>query len=107
MLRGALDEGDERGELRAVLEVAVQAVRVVDEEQVPPGVGTRRREALLQPGGEGGGVGEVLRALRVTTDMPVVPTTRLQLSYSYRVGAQFPIGQVLEARILRRLNPGW
>ena len=54
-----------------------------------------------------GGDGQVLRALRVTTDMPVVPTTRLQLSYTYRAGAQFPIGQVFEARILRRLNLGW
>ena len=54
-----------------------------------------------------GGDGQVLRALRVTTDMPVVPATRLQLSYSYRVGAQFPLGQVLEARILRRFNLGW
>jgi hypothetical protein len=48
-----------------------------------------------------------LRALRVTTEMPVVPATRLQLSYSYRAGAQFPVGQVFEARILRRLNLGW
>ena len=54
-----------------------------------------------------GGDGQVLRALRVTTDMPVVPTTRLQLSYTYRAGAQFPLGQVFEARILRRLNLGW
>ena len=54
-----------------------------------------------------GGDGQVLRALRVTTDMPVVPTTRLQLSYTYRAGAQFPVGQVFEARILRRLNLGW
>jgi hypothetical protein len=54
-----------------------------------------------------GGDGQVLRALRVTTDMPVVPAMRLQLSYSYRVGSQFPLGQVLEARILRRLNLGW
>ena len=53
------------------------------------------------------GDGQVLRALRVTTEMPVVPTARLQLSYSYRAGAQFPVGQVFEARILRRLNLGW
>jgi hypothetical protein len=54
-----------------------------------------------------GGAGQVLRSLRVTTDMPVVPTTRLQLSYTYRAGPQFPLGQVFEARILRRLNLGW
>jgi hypothetical protein len=53
-----------------------------------------------------GGDGQLVRALRVTTDMPV-PTARLQLSYSYRAGAQFPIGQMFEARILRRLNLGW
>ena len=53
------------------------------------------------------GGGQTLRALRVTTDMPVVPATRLQLSYSYRAGAQFPLGQVFEARLLRRLSLGW
>ena len=54
-----------------------------------------------------GGDGQMLRALRVTTDMPVVPATRLQLSYTYRAGAQFPLGQIFEARILRRLRVGW
>jgi hypothetical protein len=54
-----------------------------------------------------GGDGQMLRALRVTTEMPVVPATRLQLSYAYRAGAQFPLGQVFEARILRRLRVGW
>jgi signal transduction histidine kinase len=38
--------------------------------------------------------------------MPVVPATRLQLSSTYRAGAQFPFGEVFEARILRRLNLG-
>lgn len=57
--------------------------------------------------GIAGGDGQVLRAIRVMTEMPVVPTARLQLSYSYRAGQQFPIGQVFEARILRRLNLGW
>jgi hypothetical protein len=54
-----------------------------------------------------GATGDVLRALRVTTEMPVVPTMRLQLSYSYRAGAQPPLGQVFETRIMRRLNLGW
>jgi len=54
-----------------------------------------------------GGEGQVVRALRVTTDMPVVPATRLQLSYTYRAGVQFPIGQMFEARILRRVSLGW
>jgi hypothetical protein len=53
-----------------------------------------------------GGDGQGLRALRVTTEMPVVPATRLQLSYTYRAGAQFPFGQVFEARIQRRLHLG-
>jgi hypothetical protein len=53
------------------------------------------------------GGGQVLRALRVATDMPVVPATRLQLSYSYRTSTQNPLGQVFEAHILRRLNLGW
>jgi hypothetical protein len=51
--------------------------------------------------------GQALRAVRVTTDMPVVPATRLQVSYMYRAGAHFPFGQVFEARIQRRLNLGW
>ena len=54
-----------------------------------------------------GGGGQVLRALRVTTEMPVVPATRLQLSYAYRTGPHFPLGQVFEARILRRVSLGW
>ena len=51
--------------------------------------------------------GQVLRGLRVATEMPVVPATRLQLSYAYRTGAQFPLGQVFEARIVRRVRLGW
>jgi hypothetical protein len=54
-----------------------------------------------------GGDGQVLRTFRVTTDMPVVPATRLQLSYSYRAGSQFALGQAFEARILRRVRLGW
>jgi hypothetical protein len=54
-----------------------------------------------------GADGQVLRALRVTTDMPVVPATRMQLSYSYRAGARLPLGQVFEARLVRRLNLDW
>ena len=54
-----------------------------------------------------GGQGQVLRAFRVATEVPVVPETRLQLSYSYRATAQSTLGQVFEARILRRLNLGW
>ena len=54
-----------------------------------------------------GGDSQVLRALRVTTDLPVVPATRLQLSYTYGAGGQFPIGQVFEVRLLRRLRVGW
>jgi hypothetical protein len=55
-----------------------------------------------------GGGGQMLRVVRVTTDTPVVPATRLQLSYSYRATTQAqPLGQVFEAHILRRLNLGW
>jgi hypothetical protein len=54
-----------------------------------------------------GGNGEVLRAVRVTTDMPVDHTMRLQLAYTYRPGAQAPFGQRFETRMLRRLNLGW
>jgi hypothetical protein len=51
--------------------------------------------------------GHVLRGLRVATEVPVVTATRLQLSYAYRTGAQFPLGQLFEARILRRVRLGW
>jgi hypothetical protein len=54
-----------------------------------------------------GGDGQVLRALRLTTELPVVPATHLQFSYTYRTGAQFPFGQVFEAHILRRVSLGW
>jgi hypothetical protein len=54
-----------------------------------------------------GGGGQMLRGLRVTTEMPVVPAIRLQLSYAYRTGAQFPLGQVFEMRILRRVSLRW
>lgn len=50
--------------------------------------------------------GQLLRGLRLTTEMPVEPTTRLQISYAYRAGAQFPLGQVFEARILRSISLG-
>jgi hypothetical protein len=53
------------------------------------------------------GDGQVLRAVRLITEVPVVPATRLQLSYAYRTGAEFPLGQVFEARILRRVSLGW
>jgi hypothetical protein len=51
--------------------------------------------------------GQVLRGLRVMTEMPVVATTRLQLSYAYRTSPEFPLGQVFEASILRRVSLGW
>jgi hypothetical protein len=51
--------------------------------------------------------GQLLHGLRVTTEMPVVPATNLQLSYTYRTGPQFPVGQVFEARIVRRVRLGW
>jgi hypothetical protein len=54
-----------------------------------------------------GGGGQVLRTLRLTSDTPVMPAMRLQLSYSYRATPLAPLGQVFEAHILRRLNLGW
>ncbi len=50
---------------------------------------------------------QVLRGLRVTTEVPVVPATRLQLSYVYRTAADAGLGQVFEARIVRRVTLGW
>lgn len=54
-----------------------------------------------------GADGQLLRGLRLTTEMPVVQATHLQLSYAYRTGTQLPVGQVFEARILRRFRLGW
>ena len=51
--------------------------------------------------------GQVLRGLRVTTEMPVVAATRVQLSYAYRTSPEFPLGQVFEAGISRRVRLGW
>jgi hypothetical protein len=51
--------------------------------------------------------GQVLRGLRVTTEVPVVPATRLQFSYAYRTAADLSLGQVFEARILQRVHLGW
>lgn len=51
--------------------------------------------------------GHVLRGLRVTGEMPVVAATRLQLSYTYGTRPQFPLGQVFQAGILRRVTLHW
>ena len=50
---------------------------------------------------------QVLRGLKLTTEMPVVPATRLQFSYAYRTAPQLPLGQVFEAHIVRRISLGW
>ena len=51
--------------------------------------------------------GQVLRGLRLMTDMPIVPATHLQFSYAYRTAPQLPLGQVFEAHIVRRISLGW
>ncbi|MCC7126712.1 MAG: hypothetical protein IT178_17815 [Acidobacteria bacterium] len=50
---------------------------------------------------------QLLRVLRLTTDLPVVAATRLLFTYSYRAGLSPAMGQVFEARLLRRLKLGW
>jgi hypothetical protein len=57
--------------------------------------------------GLAGGDRQVLRGLRVTTEMAVLPAARLQLSYVYRMDPQLSLGQVFEARLLRRVSLGW
>ena len=57
--------------------------------------------------GFGGRDGQVSRGLRVTTEMSVVPAIRLQLSYAYSAGMEFALGQVFEARLVRRVSLGW
>ena len=51
--------------------------------------------------------GQVVRGLRVTTELGVVPAMHLQLSYAYAAGTEFPVGQVFEARLVRRVSLGW
>jgi hypothetical protein len=51
--------------------------------------------------------GQVLRGLRVTTEMAVVSATHLQLSYAYRTATPAALGQVFEARIVKRIHLGW
>lgn len=51
--------------------------------------------------------GQVLRGLRVTTEVAVVSATHLQLSYAYRTATPAALGQVFEARIVRRIHLGW
>jgi hypothetical protein len=51
--------------------------------------------------------GQVVRGLRVTTELGVIPAMHLQLSYAYAVGTEFPVGQVFEARLVRRVSLGW
>jgi hypothetical protein len=51
--------------------------------------------------------GQLLHGLRVTTEMPVVTATHLQLSYSYGARTQLRPGQIFEVRILRRVRLGW
>ena len=51
--------------------------------------------------------GQVLRGLRVTTEIAVIPAIRLQFSYAYATATEFPVGQVFEARLVRRVSLGW
>ncbi len=51
--------------------------------------------------------GQVVRGLRVTTELGVIPAMHLQLSYAYAAGVEFPVGQVFEARLVRRVSLGW
>jgi hypothetical protein len=57
--------------------------------------------------GLAGGDGQMLRALRLTTDLAVRQDTGLQLLYTYRAGPHFSFGQAFEARISRRINLGF
>jgi len=54
-----------------------------------------------------GGGAQVLRGLRVTTEFAVIPAIRLQLTYAYTARTEFLLGQVFEARLVRRVSLGW
>ena len=51
--------------------------------------------------------GQMLRGLRVATEFAVIPAIHLQLSYAYSAATEFPLGQVFEARLVRRVSLGW
>jgi len=51
--------------------------------------------------------GQMLRGLRVTTEIAVIPAIHLQLSYAYAARTEFAMGQVFEARLVRRVSLGW
>jgi hypothetical protein len=51
--------------------------------------------------------GQIVRGLRVSTEIAVIPAIHLQLSYAYTAGTEFPLGQVFEARLVRRVSLGW
>ena len=48
--------------------------------------------------------GQLLRALRVTTDMPVLQDTSIQLLYTYRSGMPYSFDRAFEARVSRTIN---
>jgi hypothetical protein len=51
--------------------------------------------------------GQVLRGLRLTTEIAVIPAMHLQLSYAYTAPTEYALGQVFEARLVRRVSLGW
>jgi hypothetical protein len=46
----------------------------------------------------------LVRALRVTTDVPMLQNTSVQLLYTYRSGAPFSFDRAFEARVSRTIN---
>ena len=48
--------------------------------------------------------GQLLRVLRVTTDMPVLQDTSIQLLYTYRSGTPSSFARAFEARVSRTIN---
>ena len=54
-----------------------------------------------------GNSGQLLRGLRLTTEIAVIPAMHLQLSYAYTARTEFALGQVFEARLVRRVSLGW
>lgn len=54
-----------------------------------------------------GSGGQVLRGLRVTTEIAVIPAVRVQMSYAYTASTEYLLGHVFEARLVRRVSLGW
>jgi len=93
--------------LRAALTASPSAATPAIGSRVSGRVGVYDEIALLgetELGLAGSDGGQLLRALRLTTDVPILPDTSVQLLYTYRAGTPFSFDRSFEARVSRTIN---